>query len=148
MPLLGETTCSKDAMDADDSARMRDLLASNRTLLAWVRTSVSFAGLGFIVARFGRTLSMERFSAAVGIFMVFVGLVISVVGYAQHWSVRRQEEPPPGAPAPPAWPAGTAAILSVPASASVVSLPVSTAPWPEPPGKGVNGTPWGALDRP
>jgi uncharacterized membrane protein YidH (DUF202 family) len=39
----------------EDSARMRDLLASNRTLLAWIRTSLSFAGLGFVVARFGRT---------------------------------------------------------------------------------------------
>src|SRR5262249_39516723 len=103
MPLLGETTRSKDAMDADDSARMRDLLASNRTLLAWVRTSISFAGLGFIVGRFGRTLSMARFSAAVGIFMVFVVLVLSVVGYAQHSSVRRPEEALPGAPAPPEW---------------------------------------------
>jgi len=128
MPLLGETTRSKDAMDADDSARMRDLLASNRTLLAWVRTSISFAGLGFIVARFGRTLSMERFSAAVGIFMVFVGLVISVVGYAQHWSVRRQEEPPPGAPAPPEWPAVTAAILCVLSCILLVAYLLVTAP--------------------
>ena len=36
-------------MNADDSARMRDLLASNRTMLAWIRTSLSFAGLGFVV---------------------------------------------------------------------------------------------------
>ena len=34
-------------MDAEDSARVRDLLASNRTLLAWVRTALSFAALGF-----------------------------------------------------------------------------------------------------
>lgn len=39
-------------MNADDSARVRDLLASNRTLLAWVRTSISFSALGFAVAKF------------------------------------------------------------------------------------------------
>ena len=28
---------------------------SNRTLLAWIRTALSFAGLGFAVDKFGRT---------------------------------------------------------------------------------------------
>ncbi|MDX6392246.1 MAG: hypothetical protein QOJ73_3309 [Streptosporangiaceae bacterium] len=32
-------------VNPDDSARMRDLLASNRTLPAWDRTAISFAGL-------------------------------------------------------------------------------------------------------
>ena len=40
-------------MNADDSARLGDLLASNRTLLACVRTALAFAGLGFAVAKFG-----------------------------------------------------------------------------------------------
>jgi hypothetical protein len=44
----------------EDSARMRDLLASNRTLLAWVRTAISFAGLGFVVARFGLFLDAQQ----------------------------------------------------------------------------------------
>lgn len=34
----------------------RDLLANERTLLAWVRTSVAMMGLGFVVARFGLLL--------------------------------------------------------------------------------------------
>ena len=37
-------------------SRTRDHLANERTLLAWVRTSVAIIGLGFIVARFGLLL--------------------------------------------------------------------------------------------
>ena len=33
--------------------RIRDHLANERTLLAWMRTGVAVIGLGFIVARFG-----------------------------------------------------------------------------------------------
>lgn len=35
------------------SGATRDLLANERTLLAWVRTAVAIMGLGFVVARFG-----------------------------------------------------------------------------------------------
>jgi putative membrane protein len=37
-------------------SRTRDHLANERTLLAWVRTSIAIIGLGFIVARFGLLL--------------------------------------------------------------------------------------------
>ncbi len=52
------------AVNAEDSVRMRDLLASNRTMLAWIRIRIalSFAGLGFVVAKFGRTAGMIRFA--------------------------------------------------------------------------------------
>jgi len=40
-------------MNTDDKARLRDLLANNNALLAYIRTAVSFAGLGFAVAKFG-----------------------------------------------------------------------------------------------
>jgi hypothetical protein len=49
----GRQTLNASGNFSDDSARMRDLLASNRIMLAWLRTAVSFAGLGFVVARFG-----------------------------------------------------------------------------------------------
>ena len=37
-------------MDGDQSGLLRDILASHRTLLAYIRTALSFAGLGFAVA--------------------------------------------------------------------------------------------------
>jgi uncharacterized membrane protein YidH (DUF202 family) len=36
------------------TARDADPLASNRTLLVWPRTSLAYAGLGFVVAKFGQ----------------------------------------------------------------------------------------------
>jgi putative membrane protein len=97
---------------------MRDLLASNRTLLAWDRTAISFAGLGFVVAKFGlflRSLKPQpreatspvlvHLSGYLGIFMVVVALMLTIIGFAQHHSVLLQEQPLPGAPQPARWPA-------------------------------------------
>ena len=97
-------------MNSDDSARMRDLLASNRTMLAWIRTSLSFAGLGFVVAKFGRTPYMIHFSGALGIFLALVGLLFTIIGYAQHHATWIIEKPPPGGPEPIRWPTLTAAV--------------------------------------
>ena len=108
-------------MNADDSARMRDLLASNRTLLSWIRTGISFAGLGFVVARFGRNAHMVRISGLLGIFMVLVGLLLTVMGYLQHRTILSQEKPPPGAPVPSAWPAVMATACCTLACAFLVA---------------------------
>jgi putative membrane protein len=94
---------------ADDSARMRDLLASNRTLLAWIRTALSFAGLGFVVAKFGRTAGMIHFAGYLGILLVLIGLAVTIMGYAQHRATLSAETPPRGAPVPTRWPAVMAA---------------------------------------
>ena len=96
-------------MNADDSARMRDLLASNRTMLAWIRTALSFAGLGFVVAKFARRPGMIHLAGGVGIFLVLVGLLFTILGYVQHREVLISEAAPPGAPVPLRWPAVTAA---------------------------------------
>ena len=88
-------------MNADDSARRRDLLANNRTLLAYIRTALAFAGLGFAVAKFGLSPKMMRASGCLGTFIVLVGLLVTIIGFAQHRAVLRKVEPPPsGAPAP------------------------------------------------
>jgi putative membrane protein len=120
--LLGQD----ETVNPEDSARMRDLLASNRTLLAWVRTAISFAGLGFVVARFGLFLDAQpglqaqahkatnsdlvRLSGYLGIFMVLVALLLTVMGFAQHRSTVRQEQPSPGSPQPSQWPAVVATV--------------------------------------
>jgi putative membrane protein len=83
-------------MNADDSARLRDLLANNRTLLAYIRTALAFAGLGFAVAKFGLSPKMNHISGYLGTFMVLVGLLVTTIGFAQHRAVLREVEPPPG----------------------------------------------------
>jgi putative membrane protein len=87
-------------VNADDSARLRDSLANNRTLLAYIRTALAFAGLGFAVAKFGLNPKTMHVSGYLGTFMVLVGLLISIIGFAQHRAVLLKVEPPAGAPAP------------------------------------------------
>jgi putative membrane protein len=114
-------------VNADDSARMRDLLASNRTMLAWIRTAISFAGLGFVVAKFGLIRGMIHFAGGVGIFLALVGLLFAIMGYAQHREVLIREKAPPGAPVPLRWPTVTAAACCAVSCALLVAyLAVST----------------------
>jgi putative membrane protein len=80
-------------MSADQSGELRDVLASQRTLLAYIRTALSFAGLGFAVAKFGLSPRLAHVGAYIGTFMVLVGLVLTVVGLAQHRALLRKLEP-------------------------------------------------------
>ena len=86
-------------MNADASATLRDLLANNRTLLAYIRTALAFAGLGFAVAKFGLNPKMMHASGYLGTFMVLVGLLIAIVGFAQHRAALLTVGPP-GVPVP------------------------------------------------
>lgn len=96
-------------MDAEDSARMRDLMANSRTLLAWIRTAVSFAGLGFVVAKFGAFTGLRHTSSAIGILLALIGLAFTGLGYAQYLKTVELEQGPPEAPVPLHWPTLTAA---------------------------------------
>jgi uncharacterized protein (DUF302 family)/uncharacterized membrane protein YidH (DUF202 family) len=43
-------------MEVQERTDLRDYLAAERTLLAWIRTGLALMGLGFVVARFGSFL--------------------------------------------------------------------------------------------
>ena len=78
------TTGSPPERTALETARAREHLANERTLLAWIRTALALMGMGFVVARFGlflRQLGVEAsrtapvapgFSTAIG-----VGLILA-----------------------------------------------------------------------
>jgi putative membrane protein len=75
----------------------RVFFAAERTLLAWIRTSLSIMGIGFVIARFGLFLhlvslqvpaalthSNSGLSAILGIFFVFTGAVSALIASVQH----------------------------------------------------------------
>jgi putative membrane protein len=70
-----------------------DYLANERTFLAWVRTSLSFIGLGFAVAKFDvwlQRLSGSEANASngwgtpIGLFMITCGAFLAVLAALQY----------------------------------------------------------------
>jgi putative membrane protein len=97
---LGESSrrAEPDAMSSTSRSinDPRVYLAAERTFLAWVRTSISLMGFGFVIARFalwtrefglsGRPASPANpaVSTWLGFGMVCVGVFVSVLAAARH----------------------------------------------------------------
>lgn len=72
----------------------RVFFAAERTLLAWLRTSIALIGLGFVVSRFGLFMEMlataswrppsSLAAAVLGIGFVTAGSLLSIVAVVQH----------------------------------------------------------------
>ncbi|MHB1525668.1 MAG: YidH family protein [Candidatus Dormibacteria bacterium] len=101
--------------DPGGGGALRDRLAGHRTVLAWLRTGISLAGLGFVVAKFGlflrllsvrtqtRALPSAPFSGYLGVALVLMGAATMLLGYLQHRStLRAGAAPDPDLPAE--WP--------------------------------------------
>jgi putative membrane protein len=76
----------------------RVLFAAERTLLAWIRTSVTLMGLGFVVARFGVFLAAVQarsappghgLSAWIGIAFVVIATLALVIAARQYLGILR-----------------------------------------------------------
>jgi putative membrane protein len=72
-------------------AAVRDHLANERTMLAWVRTAITIIGLGFLVGRF-LVDGGEADALAIGLAAVLVlaGTASAAAGLARFVAVERQ----------------------------------------------------------
>src|SRR5258708_19707864 len=85
-----------------ESTRVREHLANERTLLAWVRTAITFLALGFVVARFGLFLkqialethapppSETALSGFIGIVLVVFGTLPTILSAVRFLRARAQ----------------------------------------------------------
>jgi putative membrane protein len=69
---------------------VRDHLANERTLLAWVRTALTVVGLGFIVDRLALGGASGRVEALAGVGLVVLGGLIALGGAWSFVRTRRE----------------------------------------------------------
>lgn len=69
---------------------LRDHLANERTLLAWIRTAITFIGLGFLVDRLALATGAPTWEAYAGIGLVMFGSLIALAGAYSYLNARRQ----------------------------------------------------------
>lgn len=79
----------------------KDLLAAERTLLAWLRTGIALMGFGFVVARFGLFLrelarvgghvaSQHFDSALIGTLVTAAGVGVNIWASVRHRAIARR----------------------------------------------------------
>ena len=84
---------------SSDEGDPRVFFAAERTLLAWVRTSLGLIGLGFVVARFDLFVELfaergvgaghGRLAPAVGVLLALLGALAAAGASVQHQRFRR-----------------------------------------------------------
>jgi len=81
----------------------REHLANERTLLAWIRTSIGIMAFGFVVVKFSlfvkqislllgkdSTIPQHGYSSVIGIFLVAVGAVVLILSYVKYKRTEKQ----------------------------------------------------------
>lgn len=73
----------------DPQTLVREHLANERTLLAWVRTGVSLISFGLVIERLGAEVSSTGFSGIFGIALAVLGCLALIMGTTQFLRSRR-----------------------------------------------------------
>lgn len=81
----------------------RDHLANERTLLAWIRTSIGIMAFGFVVVKFSlfvkqislllgknNVIAQHGYSSMIGILLVVVGAIVLVLSYIKYKQTEKQ----------------------------------------------------------
>ena len=75
---------------------MRDHLANERTLLAWIRTAITVVGLGFLLDRLAANQGQsDPWITFAGVALAVFGAVLAAAGGYSYESTRRQIGPGP-----------------------------------------------------
>ena len=88
-----------------NNAHARDHLANERTLLAWIRTSIGIMAFGFVVVKFSLFLkevslilgknatnlpAQHGYSSVIGILLVAVGGIVLLLSYLKYNRTEKQ----------------------------------------------------------
>lgn len=104
--LLGSTTMQNQGSLA------RDLLANERTFLAWLRTSLNTAALGIVLAKLADEFPLyENFAKTIGAILIVLGMLFMLTGVWRQVTVHVALED--GHFPSPAWLFTTAAAVTI-----------------------------------
>ena len=98
---------------------VRQQLAADRTLLAWIRTAIALAALGFVVARFNLFLHESQPATTsdtarfLGVGLVAGAALVVVVGLVQHRQVSAMLARDGDLLPAPKWPAVAGAVIAL-----------------------------------
>ena len=79
-----------------DMGEIRTIMAADRTLMAWIRTSLSMLSFGFTIYKFLQTVAsssaMEHPNSPqqVGLFLTAMGVAAIVLGTINYWVTLRE----------------------------------------------------------
>jgi putative membrane protein len=76
---------------------MRTIMAADRTLMAWIRTSFTMLGFGFTIFTIlkalqeaGKTMPQENTPRNVGLFLSAMGIIAILLGTIDYWMTLRE----------------------------------------------------------